>query len=232
MNPKISVVFVTNRKDAYRFLATQLDKQTLPVEDYEVIVADDLRAADYDDGRVKWFKPRQKSEGDVWNLNKAYNDCLDKVNGELIVFIQDFIWIPANGLQRFWDDYQLYPNAIITGVGHKAADGIEGISEVDDRMIGEPGLHPGSFSHYELNWASCPADIAPRFDEDMDTRYGGENQVFALKANADIYIDRSNVCIGYSQEECGGRPDNWEQNHINKTFLMNEKLKDYGYHPA
>lgn len=219
---------VTNRPEAYRFLAKQLDKQTFPPEDYEVIVADDLRPADYDDGRVKWFKPRQKNEGEVWNLNKAYNDCLDKVTGELIVFIQDFIWIPANGLQRFWDDYQVYPDALITGVGHKAQEGIEGISEVDNRVFGEPGLHTGNYSHYELNWASCPSKLAPRFDEDMDKQYGGENQVFAVKADRDIYIDRSNVCIGYSQEFCGGRPADWEPKHVNKTDIINEKLKEYG----
>lgn len=223
---------VTNRKDAYRFLASQLDKQTFPAEDFEVIVADDLKTGDYNDGRVQWFKPRQKNEGDVWNLNKAYNDCLDKVQGELIVFIQDFIWIPANGLQRFWDDYQIYPEALITGVGHKGIDGKEGISEVDDRVFGEPGLHKGSYSHFELNWAACPTKIAPRFDEDMDAIYGGENQVFSIKANTDVYIDRSNVCIGYPQEYCGGRPEDWEEKHINKTYLMNEKLKQYGYSPT
>lgn len=228
MKPKISVVFVTNREGAIDFLKPQLDKQTF--KDFEVICGSD---APLNKAFNNWytFTPRQKNEGDVWNLNKAYNDCLDKVNGELIVFLQDFIWIPANGLQRFWDDYQTYPEALITGVGHKAIKGIEGISEVDDRVFGEPGLHEGTFSHYELNWAACPTKLAPRFDEDMDTHYGGENQVFAIKSNADIYIDRSNVSIGYAQEEVGGRPENWEEKHFNKTNVLNDKLKQYGFKP-
>lgn len=220
--PKISVVCVTNRKGAFDFIRKQLEKQTF--QDFELIMADDSGVLSH----VSQFKPRQKNEGDVWNINKAYNDCLDRVEGELIVFLQDFIWIPANGLQKFWDDYQIYPEALITGVGHKAKSGLEGISEVDDRMFGEPGLHPGSFSHYELNWASCPTKLAPRFDEDMDKNYGGENQVFAIKANADIYIDRSNICVGYSQEEVGGRPDDWEEKHFNKTNVLQDKLKQNG----
>jgi glycosyltransferase involved in cell wall biosynthesis len=226
--PKISVVCVTNRKGAYKFLLDQLNKQTF--KDFELIVADDSGLYPVvQHHNPKWFQPRQKEVGDVWNINKAYNDCLDKVEGELIVFLQDFIWIPANGLQRFWDDYQIYPEALITGVGHKAVNGIIGISEVDDRMFGEPGLHEGTFSHYELNWASCPTKLAPRFDEDMDKNYGGENQVFAIKANADIYIDRSNICVGYSQEEVGGRPADWEEKHFNKTNVINDKLKENGF---
>lgn len=226
---KISVICVTNRPGAAKFLMEQLDKQTFPVEDYEVIIADDSHQTDYISERIKWFTPRQKNEGDVWNINKAYNDCLDKVSGELIVFLQDFIWIPANGLQRFWDDYKLHPDALVTGVGHKAKTKLKGISEVDDRVFGTPGLHPANFTFYELNWASCPTKIAPRFDEDMDTHYGGENQLFAAKSKADVYIDRSNVCVGYSQEDCGGRPESWEKNHVNKTTIMTEKIKEYGY---
>lgn len=213
---------MTNRKNAVPYLLTQLEKQTF--KDFEVIVADDLCETPL---VPKHFKPRPKDEGDVWNLNKAYNDALDKVEGELVVFLQDFIWIPANGLERFWEDYQLYPNDLVTGVGHKAKTGLDGISEVDERVFGEPGLSPGNESHYELNWATCPTSRLQRrlqrFDESMDTHYGGENQVFALKAikaGAGIWIDRSNRCIGFSQEECGGRPKDWEERHSNKGKLQ------------
>lgn len=211
---KISVVCATNRVNAVPYLLTQLEKQTF--KDFEVIVADDLCETPLFE---KHFKPRQKGEGDAWNLNKAYNDCLDKVEGELIVFLQDFIWIPANGLERFWEIYQLYPNDLVTGVGHKAKNGLEGISEVDERAIGEPGLYEGNHTLWEMNWASCPAKIAPRFLEEMDKHYGCENQVYALQATykgAKVWIDRSNKCIGFSQEECGGRKSDWEENHWNK----------------
>jgi len=211
--PKISVVCVTNRPGSVAFLKEQLDKQTF--QDFEVIVADDAKQE-----RIPgWFqfKPRQKHDDDVWNINKAYNDALNLVTGQLVVFLQDFIWIPANGLERFWELYELYPNHLVTGVGHKAEHGLEGISEIDERALVPPGTSPGNATHYELNWASCPAHLLVEFDESLDTHYGWENEKFALKTKAPVLIDSSNRCIGLSQEECGGRPANWEEKHWNKT---------------
>lgn len=216
--PKISLICVTNRINSVAYLYAQLGKQTF--KDFEVIVADD---AGNDKLFDKQFVPRQKAEGDVWNINKAYNDCLSRVEGELIVFLQDFIWVPSNGLERFWELYQLYPDALITGVGHKALKGLEGISEIDERALGEPGLSPGNYSHYELNWASCPVKLAVKFDEQMDKHYGGENQYFASQINKPIWIDRSNRCIGLSQTECGGRPVDWEERHFNKLGISFDK---------
>lgn len=223
----ISIIFVTNREGALEVLHENLKRQTH--KDFEVIVADELygqRTYPANTYRVKHFLPRPKESGDVWNLNKAYNDALSKVEGELVVFLQDFIWIPSNGLERFWEIFELYPDDLVTGVGHKALHGLEGISETDERVFGEPGLSPGNESHFEFNYASCPTSKLVPLDEDMDQYYGGENQVFALKTKARIWIDRSNRCIGYSQEECGGRPEDWEEKHSNKGPLLN-KLKQY-----
>lgn len=216
----ISVIMVTNRKGSVKFLKEQLDKQTF--KDFEVIIADDI---DQEKLYDKQFKPRQPQGEDVWNLNKAYNDCLDMVEGDLIVYIQDFIWIPANALQRFWDLYEVFPNDLITGVGHKY-ENLEKIVEIDDRANGERKLVASDWTYYELNYASAPSSLKARFEEDMDTHYGGENQIYALLATIEgskVWIDRENECKGLSQSECGGRPDNWEEKHSNKGYL-NEKI--------
>jgi len=218
--PKISVICVTNRDGWHKVLLDDLDRQTF--HDFEVIVAND--ALFYHKGLThleNWqiFRPREKFETDAWNLNKAYNDCLDRAEGELLVFLQDFIWIPDDGLQRFWDDYQAHPNAFITGVGHKAKEGLQGISEEDHRMAAYPdGVSKckSYFAEWEMNWACAPRSIMPRFNEKMDEWYGGENQYVAKVAmleGRDILIDRNNVCIGYSQDACGGRPVDWEERH-------------------
>lgn len=224
--PKISVIVVTNRKGYLKILDDDMRRQTF--RDFEVIVADDSVSAEelpqtdyYRNAPPEWyfFTPRQKNKGDAWNLNKAYNDCLDAAQGELLVFLQDFIWIPANGLERFWEMHQHYTNYLVTGVGHKALHGLKGISEVDDRVFAGATVTPGNFSHWELNWASCPRELMPRFNEEMDAFYGGENQYIAKKAGLPIAIDSSNQCIGYSQEECGGRQKDWEEKHSNKGAL-------------
>lgn len=239
--PKISVICVTNREGAVEFLLEQLTKQTF--QDFELIVADDsVWKCKCNTGKARYvgrshgpfiirddyyiggsrFIPREKNGGDAWNLNKAYNDCLDKVQGELIVFLQDFIEIPANGLERFYELYTLYPNTLITGCGHKYAEGI--IRETDDRVHGDRKLVPSDWTYYELNWASCPTKLAPRFLEEMDTHYGGENQIFALRANSPVMLDRMNECKGLVHTD---RPSNWEEKHSNKGYL-NEIIKQYG----
>lgn len=225
--PKISVIFVTNRKGYGEILDDNIARQTF--RDFEVIIADDNYENKYGI-TSKRFKPRQKNEGDAWNLNKAYNDAIAKAQGELLVFLQDFIWIPDDGLQKFWDIYQKYPTAWVTGVGNKAEHGLEGISEPDRRMEGPQGVH--MIDHWqvpwEMNWASAPRKDFPKFDERMDAFYGGENLYISHKAaleGAMFFIDRTNQCIGYSQAECGGRPANWEELHCNKNGRLAAFIK-------
>lgn len=217
--PDISVICVTKRIGWSPIMRDDVFRQTF--KNFDVIVADENYCINCDErnfyGPFDMFQPRPKRDIDVWNLNKAYNDCLDRARGELLVFLQDFIWIPDNGLQKFWEMYQKHPNALIAGVGHKAERGLEGISERDLRMDGSG--ERVKYTEWELNWAACPKKIMPRFNEEMDRWYGGENQYVAKKAmhlGAECLIDRTNVCIGYSQKECGGRPENWEPMHCNK----------------
>lgn len=217
VRPKLSVVCVTNRPHAPNYLWEQLAKQTF--KDFEIIIADELTIGEISSESLVHFKPRPKNAGDVWNVNKAYNDCLNKVKGELIVFIQDFIEIPANGLERFWELYQLYPNDLVTGCGHKYENGK--IVETDDRCFGERALVPSDWTYYELNWASCPIHIAPRFNESMDTHYGGENQIFALNSKTTVWLDRTNECKGEAHHD---RPENWESEHANKQGRLNKKI--------
>lgn len=215
--PKISVIFVTNRKGWENILHFNLFRQTF--RDFEIIVADEYAL----DATIMFgdhhFKPREKLKGDVWNINKAYNDAIYRATGELLVFLQDYIWIPDDGLERFWNLHEKYPVSFLAGVGHKAAFLLHGISEVDPKTEGSKLPEEVNHTYFELNWGAAPRDIMPLFNEEMDKYYGGENQYVARKAilaGASVIIDRQNVCIGYSQASCGGRPDNWEIMHANK----------------
>lgn len=209
---KISVVCVTNRKGASTYLKTQLDKQTF--QDFEVIVADD--SGDTLNPTWKHFVPRQKQPGDVWNINKAYNDALKLIEGELVVFFQDFIWIPANGLERFWELYETFPEDLVTGVGHKYKEDLKTLVETDSRALGEKTVYESNHTFYELNWASCPTKFLVPFNEEMDSHYGGENIIFAMNTNCKLWVDRFNECKGFEHTD---RPSDWEENHCNKGYL-------------
>lgn len=215
---KISVIGCTNRKGALKYYQEQLEKQTF--KDFEFVCANDS-------GEKGGFVPRGKNDGDVWNINKAYNDCLNRASGELLVFLQDFIWIPANGLQRFWDVYQIYGDIMITGCGHKYESDLKTVVEFDDRVIGERMALEVNFTQFELNWSACPNSKMPKFDEEMDKQYGGENAYVAFASKIPVFLDRTNECKGLSQEICGGRPSNWEENHINKTNKIQKWMEAY-----
>ncbi len=161
----------------------------------------------------------------MWNLNKSYNDCLRKAKGELLVFYQDFIWIQANGLQRFWDNYILLGDVLITSPGHKYKEDLKTIDEFDNRCIGEKRLEECNWTFWELNWASCPRKIMVDFNEDMDKNYGGENLYISHSIDVPVYLDRLNESKGLSQMICGGRPKNWESKHFNKTNKVNEWIR-------
>jgi hypothetical protein len=201
-----------------KYYKEQLDKQTF--KDFEFICANDS-------GEDGGFIPRQKDGGDCWNLNKAYNDAIKQAKGELLVFIQDFIWIPANSLQRFWDVYSIYGKILVTGCGHKYEKDLKTIDEFDDRTIGKKRVEEVNFTQWELNYSSCPRDYMPEFDEEMDKQFGGENAYISYKAKLPVYLDRLNECKGLSQEICGGRPENWEKFHINKTNKIQQWIKTY-----
>ena len=56
------------------------------------------------------------------DLNRAYNRLLKRSKGELIVFLQDYIKIRPDYLQRFWDAYQGSPRTFFTAPVGKVDD--------------------------------------------------------------------------------------------------------------
>jgi len=233
--PKISLLVVTNRPGGIEILKDNLDRQTF--RDFEVVLVDELydwrkeEVAEYlKEYQLTHLKPRPKLEGDAWNLNKAYNDGIAASRGKFLVSLQDYIWISANGLHRFWETYEMHPLALVTGVGHKYKnpDKLDHrgriscfkelrhptvVEEFDDRMRFEFGLREQNSTYYELNWSSFPMGM--KFDEEMDKCFGGDNVVFAKASGLTVYVDRINECKGYSTK-LFGRPGGWEENHFNK----------------
>jgi hypothetical protein len=112
--------------------------------------------------------------------------------------------------------YKIFPDALITGCGHKYEEDLKTINEFDERCIGEKKIEECNWTYFELNWSACPKKIMPRFNEEMDKKYGGENLYISRQANKKVYLDRVNECKGLSQDLCGGRPDDWEIKHFNK----------------
>ncbi|HET7488647.1 MAG TPA: hypothetical protein VFJ85_12015 [Acidimicrobiales bacterium] len=119
----VSVVTVTNRPGSIDVTWSALESQRL--QDFEWVLCDELYswrrdevAAAVADCRLRHV-PAPVVEDDLWNLNKSYNEALRHCSGLLVVSLQDYIWVPPDGLQRFWDLFCEHgPRLFASGVGH------------------------------------------------------------------------------------------------------------------
>ena len=201
---KISVLYLTNNKFGVDILKDNLDRQTL--QDYEVIFIDELNR------HIKgWtcFKPRPSKEGCVWNLNSAYNEGIDKIQSKLTIFLQDYIWIPDDTFERFFEHYIKYSSSAIIcsgGYGANKPDFKEYRSGclMPYNLIGKEqhGLRKRHWKDFELNLAMFPTDELKkiRFEERMDRWYGGDNQILAYnasRAGMKLFIDYDIKKIGF-----------------------------------
>lgn len=199
----ISVVTVTNRPGSIDITWQTLARQSFA--DFEWILCDELYkwrrrevAAYVSDGRL-CHVPAPVVDGDLWNLNKSYNEALRQCRGELVVSLQDYTWIAADGLERFWDLFRARgPKVFVSGVGHGYAPppmhdpwgkvsvfGAEFSPEafvagplirtgVDVRTTGDRGGHATGPRSWELNWGAAPLEALYEiggFPEDHDRQF-------------------------------------------------------------
>lgn len=144
----------------------------------------------------------------VGNLEAMHNWALHearKLQVELLIFLQDFIWMPPDGVERFLADARVHPFALLTG----AVDSSEGWSVVDEQdpwdifkgglsntKPFEPytsdtriqmGMKPGRVSNHawEINYGALPyalINAGVNFDEDYDygTQWGNTQFSFDI----------------------------------------------------
>lgn len=107
------------------------------------------------------------------DLNAALNRMVKRAKGELLVFYQDFIYIQKNGLQKFWDEYQKKPAFYTAALND------------DWRNKPENQNKPLQFTHWEIDWGSCPREALVKiggFDETLDDFWGFDNVNAGLRA--------------------------------------------------
>ena len=161
---------LTNRYGGIDILWANMKRQT--EQDFELVIVDALwkerekEVKEYiNDPRLKYIRQSDKKEGAHTNLAHADNEAFRACEGELIVCLQDYIWIPPNGLEKYWEAHKAYDGKIlITGVGHQYD--YPGVSEMTDpkgkiTVFEKPYTRPPE--------AQCWGD--PRMRMDLGTFY-------------------------------------------------------------
>jgi glycosyltransferase involved in cell wall biosynthesis len=215
--PKISVLTVFKRPHGEELVGKCLLNQSF--DDWEWIQVTPLKNTMVLKNTKVIPDPPMVS-GDVWGLNKAYNAGIRACSSDLIVSIQDDIWFPEDGLEKFWVYFQEYPMGCVSGVGDKY-EKLDDFGKPIVKMWEDPrrGYTWGaSFSktkpnNWELNYASVPTkamyDIGG-FDETFDQYYGWDNVDVALRLwylEYEFYLDISNESRSLMQK----MPKDWEE---------------------
>ncbi len=208
--PKVSVVFCTARKDpAIDILKYSMDTQEF--RDFEVLVLDELhRTSTFID-----VTPPPKKDWAFWNLSASLNEGCRRAKGDIIVLLQDFIYVPPQGLLKYVKRHEEEGDCLITGVGHQYQEPSEpwGIYPpplpsgdkwfVDPRME-KPGFNLTQPVIWEANWSSFTKKIWEEiggFDEEFDKGWGYDNVNFAERAQLagyNVFIDTYNEVMCYS----------------------------------
>lgn len=244
--PKISVVTVTKRPGSIDVTWGGLRGQRMG--DFEWVLCDELydwRAAEVaafvDDARLRHI-PAPARPGDLWNLNKAYNEALRHCRGQLVVSLQDYIWVAPDGLERFWCAHERHgPRTLVAGVTATYAlpaevRGLDGkvtifhepwterpeeLLRVDeDRFCFPPGVTPARRQHWEINWASAPLaalfDVGGFAEEQDGMFYSCDNVTVATVAEHlgyEFVLDRDNVAHAIDHSGIFPKPADWEERH-------------------
>jgi glycosyltransferase involved in cell wall biosynthesis len=196
--PKISVMTLTNRYGGIDVAWNCLRRQTF--DDFEWVLVDAIdrqkEVEEYvSDKRLKYIKQNKTPDKALTNLAHADNQGFANCDGELIVCLQDYIWINPTGLEKFWEAHQAYGGKIlVTGVGDQY--GIPAKEDITDQhgkitvfkepYTGKPEkvvwrdprrrLDQGTFymcnpPDWEMNWASIPRKVVYEMggmDEEYD----------------------------------------------------------------
>lgn len=225
---RVSVVTPTIRKEGLDVVQKALKNQTF--KDFEWLIS-----SPFDPGipTAKWI-PDKFTEG-YWSLNRAYNSLFVAAQGDLIVSLQDWIWVPPTGIEQFIDAYES-SQGIISGVGDQYERvGQYGKPEVKIWTDPRRNSNYGSFyecypNDAEWNWCLIPKqaliDIGG-MDEQLDFLGYGGDQLQAVERMDTLgykfFLDQTNesYTVRHDRGDFGGQ-DAWDKDHV----LFNGKYKE------
>lgn len=219
---------LTARHGGMDILKGSLERQIF--KDFELVIVDTLwekredKVKEYfKDYNLTYVRQSKKREGAYSNLAHADNEGFRACTGDLIVCVQDFIWMAPFALHKFWEAYQAYGDILVGGVGHQYSDpGKEDIKNPDGNITifkeefkGRPEkqcwsdprmrLDQGTFyetspSNWELSYASISNKVIKELggmDEEYDFKgFAYDNVNIAQRAEFlgyKTYLDQTNI---------------------------------------
>lgn len=164
--PKISVITPTIRPGGLAQVWDSLSKQTF--QDFEWLVEIGIPGRPHD-------------------LNAAYNRMLRRAKGDLIVSAQDYLELPPDGLERFWEVHD--GNTFMTAPVGKVFNAYG-----DEEPAWDWRIHPDAnmtWNQWEIDWGAAPLLALKRiggFDEELDGHWSSDNVNVGYRAFREGYL--------------------------------------------
>lgn len=225
--PTVSVITPTIRKGFWSLMAKRLKEQSYPILEWIII-------DDYEEDRSAYahhigtkyginivYKRGGRSQAYHFGLSTANNIGWKEAKGELLVFLQDFMFPSQDGIEALVDIYRHNPNALIAPVDvyyhPKEQPHIDReewfdsdtLSEVvgekywENQRLKHVGIRPSDNpAEWEMNYGAVPRKIVDDLGgwyEFYNDGLGFDNTEFAYRAILSGYrmlVDDTNVAIG------------------------------------
>lgn len=159
------------------------------------------------------------------DLNTSLNRCIKRASGELIVFLQDYIKIEPEGLQKFWEAYEKNPDKLYTAPVGKAKEEA-GKVNWDWRKYRQGSCH---WMEWEIDWGACSKKILYEvggFDEVLDEGWGFDNVSVGFRADLkgyEVYNLQNNIAVALDHDALFEHPFRKKRNEI----LHNRRLQEF-----
>jgi len=258
--PLVSVVTVTMREGWWAIMARNLSQQTY--DNFEWVIVDDYKedrseiAKKYAEAyglNIKYIRG-DKALGTYkrkHGLVRANNIGWKAAKGELLVYLQDFILIPENGVESLVDLYRHRPNALLAPVDQYFFPKEPNKKNKEDWWDGSLDV-VGKFSwrnvrvkfegiretdnpyDFEMNYAGIPRSIVERMNgwyEFFDDGMGFDNSEFsqrALELDYKVIIDDTNIatCIDIGHHGLPLNTEGWEKFEVGGYPAIREEKLD------
>lgn len=222
--PLVSIITPTIRKGFWATMASNIATQTY--KNVEWIVVDDYPKDRKDvmlKACAKWGLKHKyvrggKSNKFHYGLSTANNLGWKNSNGELLIWLQDFVYMPENGVEKLVDIYRHNPNALIAPTdtyyypkfepNTNSEDWFDGRTDVvgdfswdNNRNKFEGARRSEQPSEFEMNYGAIPRAVLEGVGgwyEFFNDGLGFDNTEFAyraLKLGYELIVDDSNRAI-------------------------------------
>jgi GT2 family glycosyltransferase len=246
---KLTVYTPTIRQGFWNIMADNLSIQTY--KNFEWLIVDDYKedrssiAKEYAKKYnldIRYVRGKERAKKRSYGLVNANNTALLEAKGDLIVFLQDFILMPEDGLEQLAILYKKNPDALLAPCDMYVAPRITPDTKSEDWFNGEldvigdfirqnariqnKGLRESTNPYdFEQNYGAIPKKIAEELGgwyEVYDEGLGYDNTDIGLRAIMSGYrilIDENNIGICIDHVEALKED---QKSHLGRARLLND----------